>query len=91
MTFIREKGRIYAGDPKKPEAYIKYEYKNESIIHATSTVVDPALRGQGIAKLLLDELAIFAREESLKIVPICSYVVTAFKRYEEYKDVIADA
>lgn len=91
MTFIREEGRIYAGNPKKPEAFIKYEYAGDTLIKATSTVVDPSLRGQGIAKLLLDELADFARHNHLKIIPVCSYVVTAFKRYDEYKDVMTDA
>ena len=91
MTFIKEDGRIYSGHPKKPDAYIKYTYQDDQTIKATSTVVDPSLRGQGIAKLLLDELASLAREKNLKIIPVCSYVVTAFKRYDEYKDVIADA
>jgi len=91
MTFIRDEGRIYAGDALHPDAYILYEYDDENVIKATSTVVDPSLRGQGIAKLLLDELALLAREKGLKIIPVCSYVVTAFKRYDEYKDVMNDA
>lgn len=91
MTFIREKGRIYAGNPDQPTAVITYKPKGKKTIKAIATEVDPSLRGQGIAKLLLDELAAFARENDLKIIPVCSYVVTAFKRYAEYKDVIADA
>jgi len=91
MEFIREPGRIYAGAPKKPDAYIKYEPAENGVIKATSTVVLESLRGQGIAKLLLDELADVARQEGLKIIPVCSYVVTAFKRYKEYEDVIYDA
>jgi predicted GNAT family acetyltransferase len=91
MEFIREPGRIYAGSSKKPEAYIQYELVENGVIKATSTVVLESLRGHGVAKLLLDELADVARQDGLKIIPVCSYVVTAFKRYKEYEDVIYHA
>lgn len=51
------------------------------------TFVSPDLRGQGVAKKLLDEAAAYAREKEYKIEPICSYVVTAFERYDEYNDI----
>ena len=50
------------------------------------TFVSPDLRGQGVAKKLLDRAADYARENNLKMEPICSYVVTAFERYDDYND-----
>ena len=50
------------------------------------TFVSPDLRGQGVAKKLLDRAAEYAREKSFKMEPICSYVVTAFERYDDYND-----
>ncbi|WP_438313313.1 GNAT family N-acetyltransferase [Sporosarcina sp. FA9] len=50
------------------------------------TFVSPELRGQGVAKELLDCAATYARKNELKMEPICSYVVTAFERYSEYDD-----
>lgn len=50
------------------------------------TFVDPSLRGQGIAKNLLDRTAEYARENQYRIEPVCSYVVTAFERSNEYDD-----
>lgn len=50
------------------------------------TFVSPDLRGQGVAKKLLDRAADYAREKEFKMEPICSYVVTAFERYDEYDD-----
>ncbi|MCZ2260395.1 GNAT family N-acetyltransferase [Sporosarcina sp. G11-34] len=50
------------------------------------TFVSPDLRGQGTAKKLLDRAAVYARENDLKMEPVCSYVVTAFERYDEYDD-----
>ena len=51
------------------------------------TFVSPELRGQGVAKKILDRAASYAREQELKMEPVCSYVVTAFERYKEYDDV----
>ena len=50
------------------------------------TFVSPDLRGQGVAKKLLDRAAAYAREKNFKMEPICSYVVTAFERYDDYND-----
>lgn len=57
------------------------------IMAVEHTFVSAELRGQGVAKKLLDRAADYAREHDLKIEPICSYVVTAFERYAEYEDV----
>ncbi|SEJ76304.1 hypothetical protein SAMN04488127_2743 [Bhargavaea ginsengi] len=53
------------------------------------TFVDPSLRGGGVAKKLLDRAADYARENNYKMEAVCSYVVTAFDRYDEYEDVKA--
>lgn len=89
MTFEHSGTMFYHGPKEKPLAKIIYTPAEDGVIIATSTVVDPALRGQGIAKLLLDRLAEYARAEGVKIRPQCSYVVKAFERYKEYEDVIA--
>lgn len=51
------------------------------------TFVSEKLRGQGVAKQLLDRAVEYAREQEYKMEPVCSYVVTAFERYAEYDDV----
>ena len=51
------------------------------------TFVSPDLRGQGVAKKNLDRASDYAREQELKMEPVCSYVVTAFERYKDYDDV----
>ena len=53
------------------------------------TYVDPSLRGGGVAKQLLDRAAEHAREHGYKMEAVCSYVVTAFKRYPDYDDIKA--
>ena len=53
------------------------------------TFVSPKLRGQGVAKKLLDTAAGFARENNYKMEPVCSYVVDTFNKSEEYNDIKA--
>jgi predicted GNAT family acetyltransferase len=60
---------------------------DDNIIVADHTFVDESLRGQNIAKKLLDALVSYAREQGLVIQPVCSYVVKAFERFEEYHDI----
>ncbi|EPD49795.1 hypothetical protein HMPREF1210_03242 [Paenisporosarcina sp. HGH0030] len=53
------------------------------------TFVSPALRGQGVAKQLLDHSAAYARENEYKMEAVCSYVVSAFNQSDEYEDLKA--
>lgn len=53
------------------------------------TYVSSKLRGQGIAKKLLDSAASYARENELKMEPVCSYVIDAFAKSNEYDDIKA--
>lgn len=70
-------------------AEISYVWRNENTIVADHTWVDDCLRGQGVARKLLDVLVEFAREKQLKIIPTCSYVDVMFKRDQSLADVVA--
>jgi uncharacterized protein len=70
-------------------AEISYVWSDEKQIIANHTWVDDSLRGQGMARQLLDTLVDFAREKQLKIVPTCSYVDVMFKREKSFADVKA--
>ena len=51
------------------------------------TFVSDKLRGQGVAKKLLDRAAAYARENHYKMQAVCSYVVAAFEKSATYDDV----
>ncbi|MFX3674927.1 MAG: GNAT family N-acetyltransferase [Paenisporosarcina sp.] len=53
------------------------------------TFVSPTLRGEGVAKKLLDQAAEFAREKNYKMEAVCSYVVAAFDKSSDYDDIKA--
>ncbi|NLM25889.1 MAG: N-acetyltransferase [Firmicutes bacterium] len=81
--------KFYIGDSEiQPIAEITYQAAGNNCIKANRTYVSEELRGQGIAKQLLDRLVSFARAENLKIIPVCSYVKVQFERDPSYQDVV---
>lgn len=63
--------------------------ESNGIMTMDHTYVSDVLRGQGVAKKLLDAAANYARENKLRMQPVCSYVVAAFTKSDEYNDVKA--
>lgn len=58
----------------------------ELTVHHTEINEDQ--EGKGLAKILLNEVVAYARTNELKILPLCIYVLTQFKRHsEEYSDI----
>jgi len=52
------------------------------------TEVGEEFDGKGFAKILLNKAVSHARENGLKIVPLCPYVYAQFKRRpDEYRDI----
>jgi predicted GNAT family acetyltransferase len=52
------------------------------------TEVVPKAEGQGLAKTLLNAMVFYARNNSLKVIPLCPYVHAQFKRHpQEFEDI----
>ena len=49
----------------------------------------PALRGKGTAGRLMEGVVAHARARNLKIVPICGYAVSWFRRHPEHNDALS--
>ncbi|WP_284123790.1 GNAT family N-acetyltransferase [Parerythrobacter aestuarii] len=56
---------------------------------ATYTMVPRALRGQGIAALLVERLVADARAQGFRIEPKCSYVAAKFDENPDWADLRA--
>jgi len=65
------------------------DYKLDGVkMRLMHTGVNNEHGGKGYAKLLLDYVIGYARENNLKIIPICPYVVKAMRNKEFYKDIL---
>lgn len=59
---------------------------NKIIIDHTD--VDPAQKGQGIGKILLEKAVTFARENDIKIMPLCPFAKAMFDKNVDIRDVL---
>ena len=57
--------------------------KNFVITHVG---VHPTLRGQGVAGRIVEVSLAYARENSLRVVPMCSYAAAYIRRHPEYAE-----
>lgn len=77
--------QLFSDDKKAGKMDISVIGKKLTVYH---TEVDQEFEGKGFAKILLERLVSYARENDLKIVPLCPFVHAQFKRHpEEYNDV----
>ena len=86
---LNEKGQgnFYMLDGDEKIAFLEISTSGDIII-AAHTEVLPKAEGKGLAKQLLAELVRYAREHSLKVMPLCPYVHAQFKRQpEQFADI----
>lgn len=62
--------------------YVEYEPYNGGI-DITHTIVPKPIGGRGIAADLVKEALEYAKENSLKVIPSCSYVKVFLERYNQ--------
>lgn len=51
------------------------------------TEVDESLKGQGVGYKLVEAAIEYAREQQIKILPLCLFAAAVFKKRSEYSDV----
>lgn len=85
-----QKGEFLVYEDGKKAGYMTYEKQGENRIVIEHTVVDEAFGGRGLAGKLMDKAVEYARENNLKIVPVCSYVQHKFKKDPSIHDVLAE-
>ena len=82
-------GRWYATLDGGGEAEMTYRHWPDRVISIDHTFVPESHRGQGIAEALMKAAIATAREEGLRIRPLCSYAVLQFRRHKEWSDLLA--
>lgn len=88
MSFSREGNRIIYTVDNEIKGELNFT-KEGDVMTVTRTFIDPSLRGQGIARKLVDSLVDEACVTGMKIFPRCSYVANLFDKEEAYNKVDA--
>lgn len=68
-------------------AQVQYRRSGDKITF-THTEVPEALSGKGVGNALAKTALDFARENNLKVVPICPFIRTYIQRHSEYQDLV---
>jgi predicted GNAT family acetyltransferase len=69
------------------EVYVEFEMKNNKM-DLDHTYTNPGLRGRGLAAQVVRAALEYAKENSLKVIPTCSYVRSFINKNEEYKKLV---
>jgi uncharacterized protein len=68
-------------------AVCEYRRRGDTLL-MTHTEVPPALGGRGIAAALVQAALTWAREQGLRVRPLCSYVAAYMKRHPQTQDLL---
>lgn len=87
MDFKQNGNQFYMGeDPARPLAEITFLDKGNKRLVVDHTYTDNALRGQGIARKLVERVADHAREHDYKLLATCPYAKKVLSE-EAFSDV----
>ncbi len=68
-------------------AFAEYS-RRPGVLTITHVETPPPLRGGGVAGRLMEGVLAFARDEGLKVTPLCSYAQVYIRRHPEYADLV---
>ena len=63
-------------------------HKSDGVLTISHVEADPALRGRGTAGRLMEGILQFAREQGLKVQPLCGYAAAYIQRYGKHHDLL---
>jgi predicted GNAT family acetyltransferase len=82
------KGSFFIESEGKRLAEMTYSKAGDALIIIDHTEVDDALRGTGAGQSLVEAAVIWARENKKKIMPLCPFASSVFRKNPSYQDVI---
>lgn len=92
VTLEREddgkKGRFVLYEDGKEAGHMTFTWAGEAMFIIDHTEVDPAFGGKGYGRKLVMEAVSYARDNDLKIMPLCTYAKSVFDKTEDIRDVL---
>lgn len=84
---VGNKGIFYIEKDKKIVAEMVYTMAATDKMIIEHTEVSEELKGQSIGLRLVKNAADYARKNNIKIVPLCPFTLSVFKKRPEFEDV----
>jgi hypothetical protein len=83
------KGSFYVAGDNSTLAAMTYTMAAADLMIIDHTEVDDALRGKNVGNQLLNVLVEYARDNHIKILPLCPFAKSVFdKKKDEFADVL---
>ncbi len=82
-----QKGRFVLYENDQFVGEITYFWLNETCIEIDHTRIGETFGGKGYGKQLVMKAVEFAREQGIKITPVCPFAKAAFEKDESIRDV----
>ncbi|KAF2517947.1 GNAT family N-acetyltransferase [Flavobacterium foetidum] len=83
-----KKGHFEAIEDGKEAGKMTYTWAGDSKFIIDHTEVSPEFNGKGVGKKLVLAAVDYARNNNLKIIPLCPFAKSVFDKVEEIRDVL---
>ena len=83
------KGFFKAVEGEKEAGRMTYAWAGENKFIIDHTEVNPEFGGQGVGKKMVMAAVEFARQNDLKIIPLCPFARSVFQKTEDIRDVLS--
>lgn len=88
LTIDGKKGFFYIEIEGKQEAMMTFVFAGEDKIIIDHTEVNPGNEGKGFGKKMVAKAVEYARENKIKIIPLCPFAKSVFDKVAEFRDVL---
>ena len=83
-----KKGSFFIEIEGKQEAEMTFVFAGEDKIIIDHTGVNPGNEGKGLCKQMVAQAVTYARENNIKIIPLCPFAKKVFDKTPEFRDVL---
>ena len=85
---VENKGLFYIEKDGIVGAEMTYSKAGDSLIIIDHTEVNERFKGIGLGLILVEAAVKYARDNKLKIMPLCPFANAMFKKHPEFKDIL---
>ena len=82
------KGSFYVANGDKVLAEMVYTMASPTKMIVEHTEVNDELRGKNVGKQLVEHMVEYARVNNIKVIPLCPFTNSVFKKKPEFSDVL---
>ena len=83
-----KKGSFFIEIEGKQEAEMTFVFAGEDKIIIDHTGVNPGNEGKGLGKQMVAQAVTYARENNIKIIPLCPFAKKVIDKTPEFQDVL---